>query len=359
MIPKVVTHTLSTIAYSYNRHAKLYPVYEALINFASHIPRNIFDYNSRLAKTPSRTTVHRNLRLLAMKEGEELKEIGQDEDKALILVIDNVQTYKKVRDMRIGRENSMMVGIAGTAILAVDFHKGLLDPEHRLRQIRDGRRQRLTVDQLLGYLDPVHHEIVGALQWLRNLVTYVPQLTRYKSDVSRLYAGKGAKMKLATRKSVLYPLATSNKNEAITLELKDGLLDFFEQIGQTRDSYLPRSIIVSGDGMTMTKLLQVKRYMQFHHKNQFDSFRLLEAAMQPWHGSWTDNSRIHETHWGDEWPDDPSTLGYAAAQMGLRRPPNLKKVDYYPGVHLTYLNLDGRMLDCWRCVLVRYLDRKP
>jgi hypothetical protein len=54
------------------------------------------------------------------------------------------------------------------------------------------------------------------------LCEFIPELANYKSHVS----------------------------ETVTVELRDALLDFFEQMGQTRDDHLRRLIMVGGDRLT-------------------------------------------------------------------------------------------------------------
>jgi len=101
--------------------------------------------------------------------------------------------------------------------------------------------------------------------------------------------------------------------------------------------------------MTYEKILQLKKYLQFHEDDLL-SLNLLEPVLALWHTMWTDLSRIFETHWGESLSTDPSTLSYSAAKIGRPQPANLKKVDYYPHSELAYLILDIRMLDCWRCI---------
>ena len=191
--------------------------------------------------------------------------------------------------------------------------------------------------------------MLGALQWLRVLVNYVPELSRYKAKVSELYRTKGAKKQINPhRKTKVHPLATNVKNEAKTTELKDALLDFLGQMGQHDHDYLRKLILASGDGLTYEKLLQLQRYMQFHG-DAFQSLELLVPILQLWHLEWTDLSRIYEIHWGDYLSaDDPGTLRNSAVEIGRKEPANLTKVDYYPHMQLAYLILNIRMLDCGR-----------
>jgi len=50
---------------------------------------------------------------------------------------------------------------------------------------------------LLALVDNTHADMLGALQWLRVLVNYVPELSGYKAKVSELYRTKGAKKQIS------------------------------------------------------------------------------------------------------------------------------------------------------------------
>ena len=108
----------------------------------------------------------------------------------------------------------------------------------------------MTVDQLIGWIDQKHLETVGILHWLRVLTDYVPELVEYKYQVSLLFCTRAAKHRIPARATKVHPLATSGKNEVVTTDLKDALLNFFAQIGQTRQNYIRRLIMVGGDGLT-------------------------------------------------------------------------------------------------------------
>jgi hypothetical protein len=249
--------------------------------------------------------------------------------------------------MRIGREHSMNIGIAATYIEAHQFNPSAPDIEDKRRRIAENRRKDLKVSQLIGWIDQEHIETIGILQWLQTLVRYVPELEPYKPHISMLFRTRAAKQRLPVDASRVHPLATSGQNETVSTELKDAVLDFLEQTGQTRENYQQRLHVVGGDGLTYEKILQLKKYLQFH-TNEFESFELIEPVLEWWHTMWTDLSRLFETHWGELLSKDPSTLGHSANKIGRTTPPNLKKVDYYPSVQLAYLVLDVRMLDCWR-----------
>lgn len=298
----------------------------------------------------SYSTTYNTLGGLADQEAAATKATGRDLSKWGIIRLDNVQNYLLQRDMRIGREHTMNIGIAATYIEANHFIPSAADIDDKRRRITANRRRDVKVSHLIDWIDQEHIETIGVLQWLQTLVRYVPELVEYKKHVSMLYRTRAAKQRLPVHASRVHPLATSGRNETVSTELKDALLDFLEQTGQTRENYQQRLHVVGGDGLTYEKVLQLKKYLQFH-TNEFESFELIEPVLEWWHTMWTDLSRVFETHWGDLLSKDPSTLGHSANKIGRTAPPNLKKVDYYLSVQLAYLVLDVRMLDCWRWVM--------
>jgi len=296
---------------------------------------------------PSYSTIYKTLRSLANQETIITKEVGRDPTKWGILRLDNVQQYVHQRDLRIGRENKMNIGIGATYFEIEDFKPVAADLDDKLARIAENKRKDLTVEQLLSWINQEHLETVGVLHWLRTLTDYIPELAKYKSHVSLLFQTRAAKHRLPTRATKVHPLATSGKNETITTEFKDGLLDFFSQIGQTQDDHLRRLVLVGGDGLTYELMLRLKKYLQFHN-HWFERLAMLEALLEVWHTESTNLSRVFRSHWGPPLSIDPSTLGHSARKIGRTAPPDFKKVDYYPSAQLAFLVLAVRQLDCWR-----------
>lgn len=90
-----------------------------------------------------------------------------------------------------------------------------------------------------------------------------------------LYCTRGAKLHLPEWATKVHLLASSGKKETVTTELKDALVDFLGQMGQNQGDYLPRLVPMGGDGLTYEKMLQLKRYMQFHN-DPFEGFELVD-----------------------------------------------------------------------------------
>jgi hypothetical protein len=298
---------------------------------------------------PAYSSVSRALRSLADQEAEVTRAVGRDPTKWGILRLDNVQQYIRQRDLRIGRENKMQIGVGATYFETEGFVEGADDLEDKRRRIAENKRKDLTLEMLMSWIDHKHLETVGVLHWMKVLTDYIPELAIYRSFISLLFRTRGAKHRVPLCKTKVHPLATSGKNEVVTVELKDALLDFFAQIGQTREDYLPRLLPVGGDGLTYEKILALQKYLQLH-KDAFESFEIIKPVLEEWHAESTNLCQLHETHWGSPLSLDPSTLGHSARKIGRPEPTNKKKVDYYPGIQLVFLVLEVRMLDCWRSV---------
>ncbi|KAJ7136429.1 hypothetical protein C8R43DRAFT_893920 [Mycena crocata] len=352
-----VVNAMAMVTFTRNYHARLLPLSRGILYLASHVPVDVIDINCRIGTMPSLETIKSSLRAISDQKALKIRMMGRDTGvveidgrkmvKAILVVFDNSQHLRRQRERRIGRENTMVIGISATFIqFFVD--PAALDPLDRRRRIALNLRLKLTVNDLLIRIDFVHLRNVGALQYLSALATFVPQCSIYKAEIRLRYATRCKKRQIPLRKSNMNTLASSGKNEAIIAELKEALLDFLNQLGQTEDDFDFRLWIGGGDGMSFNNMHLVKKYLQNHAESSFQSFELMIPALQVWHLLWTDQCRIFETHWGTPLNDDPSTLGCSAKKIGRPAPANLKKVDYYPAADLLALVHDMRMLDCWR-----------
>lgn len=262
--------------------------------------------------------------------------------------IDNVQKYFKQWETRLGRENAMKIGISATVAEAVGYNAADINMEDVRAKIKENLRSKITVEKLLDIIDTDNQEMIGTLQWLMTLVKYVPALATMRTTVAGWYRSKGAKKLLPrNRKTKMWPLATSAKNEAVTTELRDALIDFKNQLGITKDTPSSKLTYIGGDGMTFDMDIFLELACQFLD-DAFDRGDLVRAFLELWHTGWTYLALTYEVHWGDALTDDPSKLGHSATKIGQKGPTNLKKPDYYPSLYQAYTVLDTRMLDCWR-----------
>jgi hypothetical protein len=350
---QIATEVLCQINYAHNRNAKRLQIFNGILYYSSGASHTILCHTSRMGITTSYTNILQTLEELSKDEAKKLEAIGRDANRGLDLVFDNVQTYAKQWEMRIGRENVMKVGMAATAVELDHFNPEAVELENRHWLTHEGKEKKkeLTVERILGFLNADHARMVGALHWLQILTTYIPQLEQYKGDVREMFQKKPpANMRLdrdGVRWTVVHPLATSGKSKTAVKELKDGLLDFLEQMGQTPNDYQPRIILAGGDGLTFEQMSNLRRVAQTQD-GPFRTFEILQPYLQLWHTEWTDLCQLFVAHFGEDGSMDPSTIGHSSGKIGFKRLANLAKLDYYPASHHLYRMLDARVLDCWR-----------
>lgn len=232
--------------YSRTSQARLVPLARGVLYLSALVPADIIAYNSRIGTMPAVTTIKSAMRRMSDHKALVIRSLGRDVSvvkrdsrrlvKVKIIIFDNTQHFRRQRDFRMGRENSMIIGVAGTFShrLVPESALDVLDRRHRISL---NLRQQLTVDKLLGLVDMQHLREVGILQWIQALTTFVPEMAIYKHEVSLRYKTRCAKHQMPIERSEIHPLATSNKNEALVTELKDTFSDFLHQLGQTEDDY--------------------------------------------------------------------------------------------------------------------------
>ncbi|KAF8983551.1 hypothetical protein BDQ17DRAFT_1437367 [Cyathus striatus] len=336
-------------------YTRLLPLSLGLLAFAYSAPVDLMAYCSRIGVMPAYTTISTSLERLAKDQAVTIAEHGCDPSKVGFLVFDNVQNYLRAQDQRIGSTNKMTIGLAATYCELNNVNPKALDLTDKQSRILDNHRAKLTTDQLLLFIDMKHLNKVFTLHWLCTLVNYIPQLSRYKSQVTMLFTTHTKKLCIPEGATPVHPLSSSGKSETVTTELKEAMHDFLSQIGQKAGDHQNRLLMVGGDGLSFQRLLEIKRYLQFHTEN-LESLAIIEPVLAVWHTEWTDVSRIFEAHWDSRISSDPSSLGHSASLIGRPCPPNLKKVDYYPSIDLMYLVLETRMIDCWHLPKLEELE---
>lgn len=211
--------------------------------------------------------------------------------KANVIIFDNSQHFRRQRERRIGRENMMVIGISAT-LMQIWVDPEACDPLDRRRRISLNLRRTIGIDTILGSIDFPHLRKVGILQFISALASYSPEGSIYKSEVSLRYRTRCKKRQLPLEASDINTLACNGKNEAFIPELKDGMLDFLNQIGQTEDDFDFKLWFGGGDGMSYNNMNLVKKYLQNHTESPFQSFELMVPVLQVWHTMWTDLCRI-------------------------------------------------------------------
>lgn len=174
---------------------------------------------------PAYSTIYNALKGLSTHAAAVTAAHGRDPTTCGFLQIDNTQHYKRQYDLRIGRTNQMVIGIAATYSELAGVEVSALDLEDKRRWIAKNLRLKATVKTFLDLLDAKHIETVSTLHWLRVLVHYIPALSKWREHVSMLFRTRASKLPLPAQATIVHPLASSGKNETVTTELKDALVD--------------------------------------------------------------------------------------------------------------------------------------
>ncbi|KAJ6539941.1 hypothetical protein B0H10DRAFT_1971182 [Mycena sp. CBHHK59/15] len=310
--------------------ANLQPLARGILYFGSSAPVELMNYNCRIGSMPAPQTTRRSMIALSNEEANITKAHSADPDTVGFLLVDNCQNYHKQNDLRVGRESVMNVGMAGLYFEAADVDPAVFD-------LADKRKRIAQADS----------ELVGSLMFVEALARLIPSLYLLRAEIHLRRGATATHVHPATQ-DVVHPLTSNGKKETIPVELKDGMLDFVGQIGQTSTQFLKRKLPVGGDGLTYAMLLQLQIYLQFHN-DPFQSFEIFEPQLQVWHTKWTDIIRIFQTHWGrtSGRSTNPASLGYSAGKIGRAAPSNMKKVEFYQGSQLLNVVLDAKLLDIW------------
>ncbi|KAF9050825.1 hypothetical protein BDZ89DRAFT_593109 [Hymenopellis radicata] len=352
-IDLVVSTAISKVTFCRSPHARLGPILEGLFNIASNASFDTFRYDSRVGNTPAYDTMLRILYGLSQQAAVQTLEICRDPGRWYWIVIDNVQNYFRRRSLGIGRENYMVIGMAGTVWVALMAGPGpeALNFEKKALMRKEFSRQSVTTGQLLALLPQEHEHRVFSYQWLWVLGNYDHRLAHLKTRANELLRTKGRLQKVPDGRTECFPLPSNNGRETQLPEFQASLFDFFKSAGQTEQRFHRRLMPVTGDGFTFELLLKLMQQRQFH-ESDFESLRFLEPGLAGWHTEWTNDSRVIDYHLDSYSSQDPSTLGYALSKIKRKIPKDQGKYNYHHANEALYLVLDMRMLDCWRLFLL-------
>ncbi|KAK7021362.1 hypothetical protein VNI00_017413 [Paramarasmius palmivorus] len=344
----VLVNIFGRMSYSQSSRANRGPLAEGLLYFSVLAPVEIFRMQSCIAGTPSLTTCTKAMECLSSQELAILKARGEDPDALDTWRIDNVHNYHLQRDMALGRQNKLFTGIFGASFEAEDYvNVNTFDLDRFRDRLAASRADEVTVDDLAALVDQKHLQTVIVLQFVRAVTEIIPEMKNRGAQVTELYRKHATKLQLPVKKTKVHPFSACSKNEITYTELRDCIVDFMEQSGQTSSKYKNRKQPIGGDGLTVIKGTEMQSFLQFED-NPFDSHELFLWLTEGWHLNWTDLCSIFSTFYGAELTMDPSTIGHSATKLERRRPADLSKVDFNEGVQLLFLVLDCRMLDCLR-----------
>ncbi|THV05746.1 hypothetical protein K435DRAFT_790011 [Dendrothele bispora CBS 962.96] len=183
-------------------------------------------------------------------------------------VLDNIQQYVKVWEGGIGRENRLLSGCAGTAILIEDTAPGAFDLDDHIT--------RLIKKSMPGVDDGKN---------LGKRMIFSAQ----KYAIHRMRDG---------RKSTLIPLGTNSEKEIQTEGMKRAIHDFLLQSGFPAES-----------------ASKTYYYSTLHN---------LLPTIGIWHTQATNQNTIAENHFGPAVTNDPSALSRSASCANFKRPTNFR-----------------------------------
>ncbi|KAK7446004.1 hypothetical protein VKT23_014627 [Stygiomarasmius scandens] len=270
-------------------------------------------------------------------------------------VVDNVQQFIKVWEGGIGRDNLLISGCAGTAILMDDVAPGAFDLDDHIERVLRNDSAELTVQKLWASIDWDHISGVQSLHVLLALLVYVPSLNSMENQVNELFRGKYAIHRMREgRKTTLVPLGTNSEREIETEGMKRALHDFFQQSGLQPECASHLIAWVGGDGGSVLAMDRAKRYLAQHYdpddpESDYKILHNLLPTIGIWHTQATNQNVIAENHFGPAVTNDPSALSRSASCANFKRPTNFKDCsNYYPLHRCMSTCWNAQVLDCWQ-----------
>ena len=118
---------------------------KSLLEFAYGVPYDVFAYNSRVGTSVSYWSVCKHLKDLSEEEAQIVFDVGRDPGRGVVIVMDNVQNFHLQRDPRIGRENTMNVGLAATLIEIDGVDPRAFSLDDKQLRLMNSEREALTV----------------------------------------------------------------------------------------------------------------------------------------------------------------------------------------------------------------------
>ncbi|ETW84935.1 hypothetical protein HETIRDRAFT_311808 [Heterobasidion irregulare TC 32-1] len=285
--------------------------------------------------------------MMAWKAHEGLRNVGTD-GQPTIVVLDNIQAYKRLWNLSLGREAQMIVGTGATAAQMEDCLPGAFELAPLLENCKQNKWSTLTIEALEKYINWVHIHAVERFHWVDALIFYVLALTMHRNAFGHMFNDQTCKHQINPKQhTMVQPLGTNNANEVSTQGMMAALSNFLGQLGITEETYRRKLLFFTGNGKAFEGINKVKKLLSVQ-EGDFRSFQSVRAVLEIWHTKWTDLIRIFQCHWGTGHEvSDPSTLGYLARATSSPILLNLSKVDFYPSMQLLNIAMLGHILDCW------------
>ncbi|THU77523.1 hypothetical protein K435DRAFT_877734 [Dendrothele bispora CBS 962.96] len=273
-------------------------------------------------------------------------------------VLDNIQQYVKVWEGGIGRENRLLSGCAGTAILIEDTAPGAFDLDDHITRLMKNRCQELTTEKIWASIDWDHITGVQSLHVLLAFLSFIPSLTSMKQKANDLLRSKYAIHRMRDgRKSTLIPLGTNSEKEIQTEGMKRAIHDFLLQSGFPAESASKLIVWMGGDGGSVLAMDRAKQYLALHYDpddphTDYSTLHNLLPTIGIWHTQATNQNTIAENHFGPAVTNDPSALSRSASCANFKRPTNFRDCgNYYPLQTALSTFWETQILYCWRIEL--------
>lgn len=339
---------MSDVLFARNHSANLLQLSRGLALFATNADHSIYRIGSRFGNNPAYNTVSHALETLSGSGQEWLRAVADSDEEWLMFIIDNVQHYARQREIRDGREDTMIKGVTGTGVRVHGGSPAVWDFDAWKRRRESGLRYSVTVPRLLEKIDFEHLALVSTLHWVDVLISGTSSLALHKRELEERFERHAKPLRMPLERSIIQPLQSNASDPAQTTGMHAALLDFFsKQLNQTSDRWKRRVTLVGGDGGTFEMLLRLQKYLQTL-PTEYDRMEWLVPVLQLWHMKWTALGRIVNNWWGSATSPDASCLGNSAKVAGKKTPSNLKKPDFHSGMEMVFLVGEARMLDCWR-----------
>ena len=149
-----------------NNEARLLPLACGLLYFAFSAPANLFAYSSRIGEMPAYSTISHALSSPSLQEASVTVARAQDATGVCAAQVDNVQNFLPQRNLQMGQENKMNIGLAGIFIEVEDANPAACNLNDKRRLLAESKRVALTINKLIIMLQQDHLEAIFQLQWL-------------------------------------------------------------------------------------------------------------------------------------------------------------------------------------------------
>ncbi|KAG8763876.1 hypothetical protein FRC12_008369 [Ceratobasidium sp. 428] len=277
-----------------------------------------------------------------------------------MFISDNLNRHVIPRHETVGNRNVMKSGTAATLVLLEDVPVGAFDRQPYVANLLLGRRQSLTVEELYSDIDWAHLEQVGTATIMRLLVDNVKALRHLKPDVEKLFEDTNfcAKSPLATRKSYIYPMATSGINEGTPAGASQVLDNLVDQMAIPHERFDNKLCLVRGDKMSMDCV----RGAQYYLEQETTVYRRKEWALpliEGWHMGWAYLRAIFKTHYYNVQGKHTLGLRRSIGALGRKLPDAEASDSYYPCFNALMAVFDSMVLQATRVVLKRNVPTNP